>query len=181
MLCNLDKLVVGLLQNLYRASADKVFHKLTQLYYYEQTTQSEGISPAIYRGHAQALLCRSDKEVKPICVRSSSCPSLTTTCLTVQQTKLSCTPNRYCGCMFEWQNCQLTGVRACMAFVQQVVRVQYHPGAHKAAGGWLVEPELKMEFIGRMGTEGREEGAAVDTDSTHDGIAQNDATMAVDD
>lgn len=67
-----------------------------------------------------------------------------------------------------------------MTFVQQVVRVQYHPGAPKAAGGWLVEPQLKMEFVGRMGTERKQEGAA-DTDSTNDGIAQNDAAMAVDD
>lgn len=70
MLCNLDKLVVGLLQNLYRASADKVFNKLTQLYYYEQATQSQGISPVIYRNHAQELLCHSEKEVKVKCVRS---------------------------------------------------------------------------------------------------------------
>lgn len=66
MLCNLDKLVVGLLQNLYRASADKVFNKLNQLYYYEQATQSQGLSPASYRNHAQELLSRSDKEVKGI-------------------------------------------------------------------------------------------------------------------
>lgn len=63
VLCNVDKLVLGLLQNLYRASADRVFHKLTQLYYYERTTQTEGVSPAIYRRHAQDLLCRSEKEV----------------------------------------------------------------------------------------------------------------------
>lgn len=61
-----------------------------------------------------------------------------------------------------------------------MVRVQYHPGAPRAAGGWLMEPELKMEFIGRMGTEGKEEGTA-DTDSTNDGIAQIDAAMAVED
>lgn len=64
VLCSLDKLVMGLLQNLYRASGDKVFHKLTQLYYYERTTQSEGVTPAIYRGHAQELLSRSEKEVR---------------------------------------------------------------------------------------------------------------------
>lgn len=54
---------MGLLQNLYRASADKVFHKLNQLFYYERTTQSEGVSPVTYRGHVQDLLCRSEKEV----------------------------------------------------------------------------------------------------------------------
>lgn len=71
VLCNLDKLVVGLLQNLYRASADKVFNKLTQLYYYEQATQSQGISPAVYRNHAQDMLCHSEREVKKaVCVRS---------------------------------------------------------------------------------------------------------------
>lgn len=63
MLCNVDKLVLGLLQNLYRASSDKVFHKLSQLYYYERTTQSKGVPPALYRRHAQDLLCRSEKEV----------------------------------------------------------------------------------------------------------------------
>eukprot|EP00903_Cladosiphon_okamuranus_P009925 g9422.t1 len=125
VLCNVDKLVLGLLQNLYRAGADKVFHKLSQLYYYERTTQSDGVSPAIYRRHVQDLLCRSEKEV---------------------------------------------------------VRVQYHPGAHKASGGWQVEPELKMEFIGRMGTEEKEEKekekekAAVEMESTNDGSAQKDST-----
>jgi len=64
---------MGLLQNLYRASADKVFHKLNQLYYYERTTQSEGVSPVTYRGHVQDLLCRSEKEVP-----SSSCAHLRT-------------------------------------------------------------------------------------------------------
>ena len=68
MLCTLDKLVMGLLQNLYRAGADKVFHKLNELYYYERTTQSEGVSPAIYRGHVQDLLCRSEKEVRTLFV-----------------------------------------------------------------------------------------------------------------
>ena len=63
MLCNVDKLVLGLLQNLYRASSDKVFHKLSQLYYYERTTQSKGVPPALYRRHAQDLLSRSEKEV----------------------------------------------------------------------------------------------------------------------
>lgn len=67
-LCSLDKLVVGLLQNLYRASADKVFHKLTQLYYYERQTQSEGVSPATYKIHAQELLQRSGKEVGALVV-----------------------------------------------------------------------------------------------------------------
>lgn len=56
----------------------------------------------------------------------------------------------------------------------QVVRVQYHPGAHKASGGWLVEPTLKMEFIGRMGTEGKEKGA-VEADSSNCGTAHKDA------
>ncbi len=62
---------MGLLQNLYRASADKVFHKLNQLYYYERTTQSEGVSPVTYRGHVQDLLCRSEKEV---CVQLGCAP-----------------------------------------------------------------------------------------------------------
>eukprot|EP00752_Nemacystus_decipiens_P012829 g11361.t1 len=125
VLCNVDKLVLGLLQNLYRASSDKVFHKLTQLYYYERTTQNEGVSPVVYRRHAQDLLCRSEKEV---------------------------------------------------------VRVQYHPGAPKASGqgqgGWMVQPELRMDFIGRMGTEEKEKKGTVETESTNDGSAQKDAIEA---
>lgn len=69
-LCSLDKLVVGLLQNVYRASADKVFHKLTQLYYYERKVQSGGVSPATYKSHAQELLHRSGKEVCTVEVES---------------------------------------------------------------------------------------------------------------
>lgn len=72
------------------------------------------------------------------------------------------------------KSCQLTLAlvhRCC----RQVVRVQYHPGAHKASGGWLVEPELKMELIGRMGTEEKEKGA-VEAESANDGSAQKDAT-----
>ncbi|CAM9156410.1 unnamed protein product [Ectocarpus sp. 4 AP-2014] len=120
VLCSLDKLVVGLLQNLYRASADKVFHKLTQLYYYERTTQTDGVVPAIYRGHVQELLSRSEKEV---------------------------------------------------------VRVQYHPGAQTSSGGWLLEPALKMEFLGHVGTEATQEGA-LETDSATDATAQNEAVAA---
>ncbi|CAM9121207.1 unnamed protein product, partial [Hapterophycus canaliculatus] len=122
VLCSLDKLVMGLLQNLYRASGDKVFHKLTQLYYYERTIQSEGVTPAIYRGHAQELLSRSEKEV---------------------------------------------------------VRVQYHPGAQKSTGGWMVEPALKMEFIGRMGVQVTQDDV-VDTESVSGGNVQNETTVAVD-
>lgn len=62
--------MVGLLQNLYRASADKVFHKLTQLYYYERKVQSGGVSPATYKSHAQELLHRSGKEVCTLMVES---------------------------------------------------------------------------------------------------------------
>lgn len=62
--------MVGLLQNLYRASADKAFHKLTQLYHYERKTQSEGVSPATYKRHAQELLHRSGKEVRTLVVES---------------------------------------------------------------------------------------------------------------
>lgn len=40
-----------------------------------------------------------------------------------------------------------------------------------------MEPQLKMEFIGRMGTEGKEKGA-VETESANDGVAQKDATEA---
>lgn len=54
----------------------------------------------------------------------------------------------------------------------QVVRVQYHPGAPKEDGGWLVEPELKMEFIGRMGPE------EVESDSGNDVVGQKDAVVA---
>ena len=54
----------------------------------------------------------------------------------------------------------------------QVVRVQYHPGAPNDAGGWLVGPELKMEFIGRMSTEEEE------SDGANDGVAQKDAVVA---
>lgn len=54
--------MVGLLQNLYRASSDKVFQKLTQLYYFERR-QDKGVLPVTYRGDAQQLLRRSEKEV----------------------------------------------------------------------------------------------------------------------
>lgn len=63
--------MVGLLQNLYRASADKVFHKLTQLYYYERKVQREGVSPATYKRHTQELLHRSGKEVSTLVVESN--------------------------------------------------------------------------------------------------------------
>lgn len=73
---------MGLLQNLYRASGDKVFHKLTQLYYYEKTTQSEGVTPSIYKGHAQGLLSRSEKEVSTGWVGTScDVPELDCICL----------------------------------------------------------------------------------------------------
>lgn len=63
VLCNLDKLVLGLVQNLYRASSDKIFSKLVQLYYYERSAQPDGVVPSVYRNHVQQLLRRSDKEV----------------------------------------------------------------------------------------------------------------------
>ena len=50
--------------------------------------------------------------------------------------------------------------------------MQYHPGAPNDAGGWLVGPELKMEFIGRMSTEEEE------SDGANDGVAQKDAVVA---
>lgn len=64
VLCNLDKLVVGVVQHICRASLDKVFTKLLQLYYHERSTWPDGVSPAIYRSHVQQLLRRSDKEVR---------------------------------------------------------------------------------------------------------------------
>ena len=64
VLGQLDKLVVGLLQSLCRASTDKVFVKLCDLYRYERTTQPEGVIPAKYRSDAERLLRRSDSEVR---------------------------------------------------------------------------------------------------------------------
>lgn len=59
---------MGLLQNLYRASADKVFQKLTHLYHYERASQTQGVSPALYKSHTQQLLRSSDNEVmKLVC------------------------------------------------------------------------------------------------------------------
>lgn len=55
---------MSLLQNLYRASADKVFSKLTQLYHYERTTQTSGVVPATYRIDMEQLMRRSEKEVR---------------------------------------------------------------------------------------------------------------------
>lgn len=66
VLGQLDKLVVGLLQNLCRASTDKVFVKLCDLYRYERTTQPDGVVPAKYRSDAERLLRRSDSEVRPL-------------------------------------------------------------------------------------------------------------------
>lgn len=57
--------------------------------------------------------------------------------------------------------------------------MQYHPGAQKEAGGWLVEPALKMEFIGRMGIQATQE-VAVETESVIGGSEPNEATVAVD-
>jgi len=54
----------------------------------------------------------------------------------------------------------------------QVVRVQYHPGAPNEAGGWLVGPELKMEFLGRVGSED------VESDSGNEGVPQKDPVVA---
>ncbi len=54
----------------------------------------------------------------------------------------------------------------------QVVRVQYHPGVPKEAGGWLVEPELKMEFIGRMGSDEEE------SDGGNAVVGQTDTVVA---
>lgn len=63
---------------------------------------------------------------------------------------------------------------------QQVIRVQYHPGANGATDGWQVEPTLKMEYIGRMGSEeGRQDGPGL-SGRTADGVAQNDVTGVVD-
>ena len=39
-------------------------------------------------------------------------------------------------------------------YFRQVVRAQYHPGAKGGTGNWLVEPTLRMEYIGRLGTKG---------------------------
>lgn len=73
------------------------------------------------------------------------------------------------------KSCELT--RSLVVCLQQVVRVQYHPGAQKPSGGWLLEPALKMEFLGRMGTEATQEGA-METDSATDGTPQNEAVAA---
>lgn len=46
--------------------------------------------------------------------------------------------------------------------VQQVVRVQHHPGLKEAASSQVVEPSLKMEYIGCINTGGREESGEGD-------------------
>lgn len=63
--------MVGLLQNIYRASADKVFSKLMQLYQYERNVQPGGVIPVTYRSHTQQLLRRSEKEVRCTIVESN--------------------------------------------------------------------------------------------------------------
>ena len=69
-------------------------------------------------------------------------------------------------------------------FLRQVVRAQYHPGTKGGTGGWLVEPTLKMEYIGRLGTKGgrlqegpRENGTPAQGGHAADAIAPTDTPM----
>lgn len=63
--------------------------------------------------------------------------------------------------------------------------MQYHPGAKRAIGTWEVVPTLRMEYIGRLGTErggqrGVSEGDTHGVCTAADGEAPNDTTTAVD-
>lgn len=69
-------------------------------------------------------------------------------------------------------------------FLGQVVRAQYHPGAKGETGDWLVEPTLRMEYIGRLGAKGgrlqegpRENGTPAQGVHTADAIAPMDTPM----
>lgn len=60
--------------------------------------------------------------------------------------------------------------------------MQYHPGAGGAAGSRLVEPTLKVEYIGRLGTEeegqqdGSRENEKPEGARTADAFVESDST-----
>lgn len=62
-----------------------------------------------------------------------------------------------------------------------MVRVQHHPGSKEATGNPAVKPTLKMEYIGPVNINGREESADGDRDSvprTTAGGTESDAPAA---
>ena len=70
--------------------------------------------------------------------------------------------------------------------LHQVVRAQYHPGTKGGTGTWLVEPTLRLEYIGRLGTQGRrlqegprDNGTPAHALSAADAIAPADSPMEV--